>query len=314
MSLTDDQVSHFLEEGYLLIPQFFEQEELTPVMDEISETVGEVAQALFEAGKIDDLFSDAGFYERLTLLEDAWPGASVLVHTQGIMKPKLAALWSNSRLLDIIEQILGKDVAGHPVWNLRTKTPGNVLAKVPWHQDTAYFAPGAEETLTPTAWIPFCDATFDKGCMQVLKGGHRSGLKRHRLVNTVGDKRSWQLFIDEDDLPDGEVVTCEVPMGGLLLINQIIPHRSVENTSNQIRWSVDLRWVRTNETSGFEHVKETIIMRKSDDPDHKIDFTEWAKKNRHEEESEHQKTDPFDIKVTGPWMTRWSIQSETTES
>ena len=30
-------------------------------------------------------------------------------------------LWTNDRLLNCVEQMIGPDIAGHPVWNLRTK-------------------------------------------------------------------------------------------------------------------------------------------------------------------------------------------------
>lgn len=43
-------------------------------------------------------------------------------------------LWSNERLLNIIEQLIGPNIAGSPVWNLRTKTPKNEATLVPWHQ------------------------------------------------------------------------------------------------------------------------------------------------------------------------------------
>ena len=33
-----------------------------------------------------------------------------------------------------MEQILGPEVAGHPVWNLRTKTPNSRAVDIPWHQ------------------------------------------------------------------------------------------------------------------------------------------------------------------------------------
>ncbi len=56
---------------------------------------------------------------------------------------------------------------GHPVWNLRTKTPYNEQTTVPWHQDNAYLDPSALYTLMPTAWIPLIDANMINGCMQV---------------------------------------------------------------------------------------------------------------------------------------------------
>ena len=43
-------------------------------------------------------------------------------------------LWSNERLLNAVEQLIGPEIAGHPVWNLRTKTPNNEASTVPWHQ------------------------------------------------------------------------------------------------------------------------------------------------------------------------------------
>ena len=43
-------------------------------------------------------------------------------------------MWTNERLLNVIEQLIGPEIAGHPVWNLRTKTPQNEATTVPWHQ------------------------------------------------------------------------------------------------------------------------------------------------------------------------------------
>ncbi len=56
---------------------------------------------------------------------------------------------------------------GHPVWNLRTKTPKNEQTTVPWHQDNAYMDPSGLYTFQLTAWIPLIDANVENGCMQV---------------------------------------------------------------------------------------------------------------------------------------------------
>ena len=45
-------------------------------------------------------------------------------------------LWTNERLLNLVEQLIGPDISGSPVWNLRTKTPQNEATTVPWHQGT----------------------------------------------------------------------------------------------------------------------------------------------------------------------------------
>ena len=43
-------------------------------------------------------------------------------------------LWSNERLLNLIEQLIGPDIMGNPVWNVRPKVPGNEALVIPWHQ------------------------------------------------------------------------------------------------------------------------------------------------------------------------------------
>jgi hypothetical protein len=306
MQLTGDQLLQYQDDGFLILPGFFSDAELAPLVAEVNALVDGLAKRLHAAGLLRDIHADAGFDTRLALLEAEYPGAAVLIHIGGILGPALAHLWETPRLLDIIAQIIGPDIAGHPVWNLRSKTPRNPLVTVPWHQDTAYLAEGCQSTLQPTAWIPLVDANRTNGTLQVVRGGHRSGkVFRHRLENTRGHRDSWYLYIPEAELPEGEIVTCEMPRGSILLINQLIPHRSTENLSSIVRWSIDLRWQRPGEPSGFEGIKDCILMRTAHDPIHRIDWAGWAAQNRIADAMSERPKDEFDTTVSGPWMERW---------
>ena len=307
--LTSNQLDTYHEDGFLIVRDFFARADLQPVMDWIDELVDDLANHLYDVGKIENRHEDKSFYTRLTALERDYPGAAVLIHIGGILGQPLADLWANPRLLDLVEQILGPEIAGHPVWNLRSKTPLNPLVTVPWHQDTAYLAPGAHQTLQPTAWIPLLDANAQNGTLQVLRGGHKNrDVYRHRLENSRGNKASWYLFIDEADLPPGDVVTCEMEFGSFLLLNQLVPHRSTENLSDVIRWSVDLRWQRPDEVSGFEGIKDPILMRSARQNEFRLDWREWALQNRIAGAMEAKK-DAFDTAVMGPWLERWAEKS-----
>lgn len=43
----------------------------------------------------------------------------------------------------------------------------------------------------------------------------------------------------------------QVPKGSVLFLNNLIPHRSLNNMSDHIRWSFDLRFQRPDEPVGF---------------------------------------------------------------
>lgn len=120
-------------------------------------------------------------------------------------------------------QLLGPDLAGHPVWNLRSKAPQQAEMTVPWHQDNAYVSQEAWDNLTVVAWIPLVDANEQNGCMQVLKGGHRSGQTARHTCCQGG---TWYVEMDEQDAQQKlgvdmqkDVVTCQMPAGSVLLMN-----------------------------------------------------------------------------------------------
>ena len=308
------QVDQFFEKGYVLVPNFFTHEELDPVKDAIGELVDTLANRLFAGGKIDDKCEKAGFYQRLIQLENQFPGAAVLLHKLGVLPPAFQALWSNERLLNVIEQLIGPDIAGHPVWNLRTKTPRNEQVTVPWHQDNAYLDASCLQTLQPTAWIPLLDTNANNGCMQVVSEGHKLGMTAKHTCCAGG---TWYVDLSEEEMVktlgvdlDKDVVTCEVPYGGVLFINNCVPHRSLENHSDKTRWSLDLRWQNPAKSNGFHGLKDCIVMRKADDCNYVIDWSKFANTDRTKlqaKEMGKETDDDFDATIYGPWMRRWEI-------
>ena len=55
---------------------------------------------------------------------------------------------------------------------------------------------------------------------------------------------------------------------------------SLENRSDIIRWSLDLRWQKPDMDNGFYGLKNCVLMRTSQDPNYKIDWSEMANIDR----------------------------------
>ena len=71
-----------------------------------------LADKLYKGGKIKDKCEKAGFYHRLILIEEQFKGAAVLLHKMGYLPPAFQQLWTNEKLLNIIEQLIGPNIAG----------------------------------------------------------------------------------------------------------------------------------------------------------------------------------------------------------
>ena len=312
--LTEKELEQFFLEGYVVKEGLFSKEDLQPAITEIESLVDNLANLLLKAGKIKYVHKDAGFYHRLIRLEEQFPDASTLLHKTEVFPPAFCQLNGHPKLLSIAKQILGTEVAAHPVWNLRTKTPQHEETVVPWHQDAAYLSKDCWKELQLTAWIPLIDATVKNGCMQVVPGGHRYG----RVITHTGCAgETWyieippEIAVKEIDIDmEKHATTCEMKMGSVLLFNSLLPHRSVRNLSTDTRWSLDLRLCNPTLPTGVFGMKEALPLC-SGGKDLEVDWEKWANIGRTTLQDEYMssgaKKDELDTTICGPWMTQWEI-------
>ncbi|KAK3088237.1 hypothetical protein FSP39_016495 [Pinctada imbricata] len=265
----------FIFQGYVIVKDFFTREELDPCRQACDDLVEDLAQKLYKAGKIKNLYKDHGFKDRLILLDEEWPGAVILLLKLGKLP---------QRLLNAVEQIVGPEISANPVWNIRPKAPGHEQTIVPWHQDSSYFDNTSYKTMVATAWVPFVDSTRDNGCLEMVAGGHRKGLiAEHKCCDNfyvMLDDETMEAQLDVDITKDVE--TAEVPYGGVLLFNNCIPHRSIPMKERMIRWSVDLRFQSSDRPDGFFGLKQLYPMRSKKDPNLRIDWEAFDRGDRYE--------------------------------
>ncbi|KAL5022720.1 hypothetical protein ScPMuIL_001875 [Solemya velum] len=313
--LSEEDLRKYFEDGYVVVKDVFTNEQLDACKDAINHKVEQLAHTLFDAGKIKNLYSDHGFNDRLTLIEQEFPGANILLHKKGAIPEAFRRLWTSEKLLNIAEQLIGPDIMGHPVWNLRTKTPNSEATTVPLHQDVAYLDTDSYKVHQPTAWAPLLDSTEQNGCLEVAHRGHKTG-KVGEHLGCYGN--TWYVWLEEKEMektleinPKTDFVVCPVPYGGILLFNNMVPHRSLPNKSDKIRWSIDMRFQRPDLPVGFYGLKQGILFRSPSKPNHVINWDEFEAVDRKQIQqstvTEGKTKDEFDTTVQGPWMTKWRI-------
>ena len=239
-------MAQFHELGYVVVPDVFTPEELAPVRREIAGLVEDAARRFANEGKITDTRAGEKFETRLTRLLNEHPELTrdYLRFIEGKgggghAGPEMFKVITHSGLLDLMECLVGPEIVGSSVYRIRPKVPGLDRGVVPWHQDSGYFAPHCDESLIVTCWLPLVEATPENGCLQVLPRAQHQGVLRHSTGGPGG-----YLVISEEDLPPpaGQAVTVPVPLGGVLLLTNLTPHCSTPNTTDVIRWSLDLRY------------------------------------------------------------------------
>lgn len=317
-ALTEEQIKTFHEEGYLVVEKLFDGEDLQPAIDDVSADVDQQAKQLFEEGVIPDTYAYADFEHRLALISEHTPQVALSMWDGRRHWPGFFKLLTNPKLLDLAESLCGEELIASSVYRLRPKIPNHNKGPVPWHQDSGYFEPYCDKSLVLTVWVPLVDATPEKGCLWVLPRGHRSGVVRH--MQRPGKP---YLEIDEADLPPGsERVCCPVPKGGVLLLTNLTPHVSFENTTDCVRWSMDLRYQSAEAPTNAKITRldgESMPHGDRGDDDYippacyapEADFLVRSKKRPHEI---CRSADDFAVlrekHVSGPAPARWNVPGE----
>ena len=274
--LTDGQVKHFNENGYVVVENCIDGESLDAMIDEYSGVLDTVINKLYEQGTLKERFEDVYFGDRFIELVKArgsahsqhfdfsLPFQNVEPNTPFWFGPALLNLLTHNGLLDSVESLIGPEIYSNPVQHVRIKPPESIMPKdelgnpsqrgaTQWHQDSGVVVSEASETEMLTVWFSLQDTDLEQGPLKVVPGSHKRKLLTHCPNYTGnGPESSGKTQIPEKLFEADKMKPLTVKRGDAILMNRYTVHGSLSNVSNRIRWSLDLRYNPIGQTTGRE--------------------------------------------------------------
>ena len=269
------QVEAYRNDGYVLLPGVFDDAALQPVRAAIEAEVDQLADRLYRKGKVSSRFADQPFNRRLVLLCES-AGESVRIwelRTRAAVTRELYQFVRHPGLLELMTAILGPEVAWTGSFAVRVKLPESEVTAFPWHQDTQYYGNPTQHLHVISVWIPLVDVDERNGCLHLVPGSHRWGL----LGGARDSERVVRMF--EDVEQRGTPAVLPMRRGDVLAFSNLTCHASTVNTTNQMRWSIDLRYMvpegaaarsddeREGYATIYDHYRMRPITVTSRDPD-----------------------------------------------
>ena len=268
----DTNVEKFTEEGYLVVEDVLQSEDLAPLIAVISEVVDARADELYNAGIISDVFEDMPFERRwYAILQKCGRENKVFGWHTLVFSEELFNLITHPKVLDVVETIIGNEIQFNGDFWVRPKLPNEKLTTLPWHQDSAYM-PHTENDTHLTVWLPLVDVQTENGALQFLHGSHTAGLQTYHRV----EGEAFAVPVLPPTSSHIDIDTLEMKKGDLLIFNNLVFHRSLLNRSDTIRWSVDFRFSRTGTSlDGLWHEAIACLARESDSKQCPTSWDTW---------------------------------------
>jgi len=277
MVISEQQISDYNENGYVILERFADESECDLLRARAGELVRDFDPAevvsifstheqnrttddyfLTSGDKIRFFFEENAFNPDGTLKYDKEKSINKIGHALHDLDPVFAN-FSRTQKLKELANAIGFD---NPLLlqSMYIFKQPNIGGEVTCHQDSTFIY--TEPNNIAGLWFALEDATVENGCLWAIPGGHRQGLKsRWRRAEEGG--MEFEVF-DSIPWPEDKLVPLEVAKGTLILLHGLLPHRSFENRSPRSRHAYTLHLIGANTnypTDNWLHRSETTPLR-----------------------------------------------------
>lgn len=223
--LSTDEIAQFHRDGYVTLRGVLTDVEIATIEPEFERFMrGEVT------GMGRDFCDMSGPYDRK--FEDFSLVNAVLPRKY---QPELQGNIYERRSESIARQLIGT-AATLDYDQFLAKRPAKPDAVFTWHQDLGYWPTGTPDPLTATCSLGFDDADSENGCLRVVPGSQKKGLRPHRTL--MGKNREKSHILSVELTADDPVVELPLKRGDITVHDEMIIHGSGGNSSPN-------RWRRT---------------------------------------------------------------------
>jgi non-haem Fe2+, alpha-ketoglutarate-dependent halogenase len=160
-----------------------------------------------------------------------------------------AELARHPGILDQVECILGPRIV-HWRMNVWLKEP-QTGGSIPWHQDSAYWV--MNPRITCTVWLALGDCDSENGCLAVVPGSHRNGLK-HQWTDADDSMLPLEAEGDWSD----KAIELPAQSGEAIIFDQDLVHGSKSNRSPRKRVGCALRYTTPEVNFDLENWLEKV--------------------------------------------------------
>ncbi|HEV8135733.1 MAG TPA: phytanoyl-CoA dioxygenase family protein [Pyrinomonadaceae bacterium] len=252
MALTTLQLTNYQNEGFLVLNDFVDPTECDLLRDRIIEMIREFEPAdvasifstreqnriadeyfLNSANNISFFFEENAFSPDGALKQDKELSINKIGHALHDLDPVFDR-FSRTNSIEQLALELGVD---NPLLlqSMYIFKQPHIGGEVNCHQDCTFLYTEPQDLLG--LWFALEDATLENGCLWVLPGGHQRGLKS-RWVRTENGMQ-FETF-DTSPWAEEELIPLDVKKGSLIVLNGLLPHRSLENRSPKSRHAYTL--------------------------------------------------------------------------
>tara|TARA_B110000046_G_scaffold22868_1_gene21621 strand:+ start:3741 stop:4598 length:858 start_codon:yes stop_codon:yes gene_type:complete len=241
--LLPDDHDYFNKNGFCLKSNFVDSNLIDSIKKESKEIFAkQILKNRILLNSLEDKYFEPALYKLFNTDFTAFIGAAKLCqHTFGMHQ-----LAVSSYLLENLKKLglTHPTICVKPLIFFNSSSISKIEGhfKTPAHQDWRSMQGSLNSLIV---WIPLVDISRNLGTLEIVPGSHLNG-----LYKSVED--DWFRRIPESEIPESDYVSIDVKKGDVLFFSSLLVHRSGNNITDNIRWSMHFRYNDADEETFVE--------------------------------------------------------------
>ena len=233
-SLTPEQIEHYHEHGYVVVPGVLDEDE----MDRYRRRAREISLGDVPDEARNRVVKDIAFAKGQRPLPDDPEHAVWKIINPDRFDPLFAEALRFPKVLDAVSSLIGDDILAFLLMFIY-KPPGLVESEHPFHQDALYF-PFEPHDQCIGVWIPLDPVSEANGTLTVVPGSHRLPVQPHGAKEGINFGAFAAEGFEDDEAFRAKAVSLSLPPGDCVLFATRTLHRTGGNRTRGHRRVITL--------------------------------------------------------------------------
>lgn len=233
MILSDEQLQHFRQDGFIHIKQFVSTEQCDAILD--------VAKAHLKH-KIEPIETEIGYHERSKTYRTEVKDYSSQSEESYVIVRRLRQVYErdilfkawieDAKIRPVLQQILDDTVV------ITTAHHNSIMTKMPhlstatsWHQDRRYWRYSDDNLVS--VWLALDEEHSENGVLEFIPGSHKMKFSPEQF----DDKEYFREDLEQNKPLIAQKVSMDLGKGDIVIFHALLLHRANKNSTDTAKIS-----------------------------------------------------------------------------
>ncbi len=242
--LATDIVESYTKNGFAIVKNVVSGQRINSLLENIFNLFCRYSDDYQNLKNLEQPWNTELFHKKLVELRQNDPESFGAIYDSLKTSLTLTQLVTDDKIVDCVAKFLKIKPSDLSVSEpmCRLDVPDDKRNTLEWHQERSFFPQNRNGLNGLVCWIPLTNVTEEMGAIHISPRSHTEGQLKLSSLNKKNTSYTTQIPVPEEFINKYEDLIVPANVGDAIFFNMLLFHRSGQNNSNKIRFTIQGRF------------------------------------------------------------------------